>query len=285
MSNLISHILSGDADKRQLEAVRYALDAEGRKADAWGSVLKSIEVPQRRSRKTFLRVAAVLLPLAISMLMIVFFRPPSPQSTYATAATVDTVRLPDGSIALLADGSSLTYAENWRGRFATLTGTAVFKVQKDPKHPFRVKAKDVEVRVLGTTFRVENRPNQNFIRTVVEEGRVKMSAKRSDVILTAGEEATWQDGKLVSSMTAHQHNLFENPIRRRYEGASLHHIAEDVAMTFHTQITSIDCDETADSILLTTTFETETLDEIVNELALLSGKKIAIVNGCLTITD
>lgn len=110
------------------------------------------------------------------------------------------VVLPDGTRVWLNSASSLQFPTAFTGgeRLVTLTGEGYFEVTKDPAKPFRVKAGETTVQVLGTSFNImsyDNEPQQN---TTLLEGAVKLNASGLAQILHPGEQAvvTYQSGRV-----------------------------------------------------------------------------------------
>lgn len=114
---------------------------------------------------------------------------------FPASDTWDTPRLVSQApeIAKLRDGSRIALQENTalercaaEGQcFAVLAGAAEFQVRPQPK-PFRVRARHVEVKVVGTRFVVADRAG--VVAVEVSEGRVEVSAHGVVVrTLTAGE--------------------------------------------------------------------------------------------------
>lgn len=90
------------------------------------------------------------------------------------------VTLPDGSKVWLNAGSTLIYPESFdhmNCRDIYLSGEASFDVFKNKEKPFIVKTADLYVQALGTLFTVEAYPNEKVVRTVLEEGSVKVDIK------------------------------------------------------------------------------------------------------------
>ncbi|MBL0169558.1 MAG: FecR domain-containing protein [Gemmatimonadaceae bacterium] len=69
----------------------------------------------------------------------------------------DSLTLPDGSRIVLAPGSRLTVAVGYADgdRSVVLDGAAYFDVKHDDAHPFTVRARDAEIRDIGTSFVVK----------------------------------------------------------------------------------------------------------------------------------
>lgn len=87
------------------------------------------------------------------------------------------IRLPDGSTALLNEGSTLRYPDSFSGkssREVSLIGEAFFDIQHDPTKPFVVHTGKLSTTVLGTSFNVKAYENDDITVTVTR-GKVKVS--------------------------------------------------------------------------------------------------------------
>lgn len=107
------------------------------------------------------------------------------------------VTLPDGTIAWVNCGSSLTYPSSFNSgvREVRLQGEACFKVRHDALHPFVVKAGNVSVHDIGTTFNVRNYPDQPLHVTLVE-GKAEVQSNGEAVNLHPGDDATVSENRL-----------------------------------------------------------------------------------------
>jgi transmembrane sensor len=101
---------------------------------------------------------------------------PSPVTTFS-----------DGSIAEMSSGESRLRIDQETPRrvVTTLTGAARFKVVHNPERTFEVHAGDVRVRVLGTTFSVEQLPFGQT-QVLVEHGRVEVGWLGGSTLLESG---------------------------------------------------------------------------------------------------
>lgn len=130
------------------------------------------------------------------------------------------ITLPDSTKVMLNSGSKLTFNPDFKnnGRNVVLEGEAFFSVSNDIENPFRVKAADIEIMVLGTQFNVKAYPEDNTISTTLVEGSIdilannkrtlikpnqmlvynKTSLKRTIYELTdSSSEIGWKDGRLI----------------------------------------------------------------------------------------
>jgi transmembrane sensor len=94
----------------------------------------------------------------------------------------------DGSLAeLTSRDATLSVAEDTAERVVSrLSGGARFRVVPNPRRTFEVRAGEVRVRVLGTTFSVQEVPSGRT-QVLVEEGRVEVAWLGGATLLTAGQ--------------------------------------------------------------------------------------------------
>lgn len=85
--------------------------------------------------------------------------------------------LRDGSEVRLNSDSRLEYPANFSDstRDVFLTGEAFFDVSKDKKHPFIIHTKDMNIKVLGTTFNVKAYANENLTETTLLTGAITVT--------------------------------------------------------------------------------------------------------------
>ncbi|WP_343667739.1 FecR domain-containing protein [Chitinophaga sp.] len=106
--------------------------------------------------------------------------------------------LPDGSVAKIAQGSEISYAENFKGNTRTikLKGSGDFDVTFDPAKPFVVETGPVTITVLGTSFHVAE--NDSLITVQVTSGKVSMEEKGKNIVISAGQMGYFhkQSGRL-----------------------------------------------------------------------------------------
>lgn len=134
-----------------------------------------------------------------------------------TFAATDTIRLnvprgnsckvvlPDGSLAYLHPGSSLTYPKQFEDyqRNVKLEGEAYFKIKKDRQRPFTVYTDHSQTLVTGTEFDITAIGGQPETITLIN-GSVQFSAMGSErkVTLSPGQQASLSDNGTLSLCTA-----------------------------------------------------------------------------------
>ncbi|MFA9188173.1 FecR domain-containing protein [Flavobacterium sp. FBOR7N2.3] len=111
------------------------------------------------------------------------------------------ITLSDGTEVNMNAGSSLKYPVQFikgHNREVVLEGEAFFSVTKDKAHPFIVKTRGVNVKVLGTKFNLSSYKEEADINTVLVEGSVSLSnvgVPNNNTMLVPGEKGTWNNQK------------------------------------------------------------------------------------------
>ncbi|CAM4058637.1 FecR family protein [Pedobacter westerhofensis] len=100
------------------------------------------------------------------------------------------VLLADGTHVWLNATSELSFPQAFQGaeRVVTLKGEAYFEVAKDKSHPFVVKSKQQEVKVLGTHFNINSYDDEPSVKTTLLEGSVEVSSSRLQLVIEPGEQ-------------------------------------------------------------------------------------------------
>lgn len=106
--------------------------------------------------------------------------------------------LSDGTKVFLNSESELRYPAKFTGedRKVDLKGEAFFEVTPDSLRPFIVNAREVQTRVLGTSFNILAYADEPAIRTTLFTGRVEVSVDDTPLkeVLTPGMQASWNVG-------------------------------------------------------------------------------------------
>ena len=164
------------------------------------SAKPEISIIRSGLREAFIRHfrnAAAILLIPVLGLSIYFFsmynsvrsdRSASAKSFNEVFSSVDAITkvlLPDSSVVWLNHSSSLRYPVEFgmKERNVELKGEGYFEVASNPEKPFVVKADNINVVALGTTFNIMAYPGDNRIETSLIEGRV-------DLRVTSGKEGT-----------------------------------------------------------------------------------------------
>ena len=99
---------------------------------------------------------------------------------------VDT--LPDGSVVTLNKNSSLNYPSKFKGkeRMIALKGEAFFNVTPNKEKPFIINVNDVQIKVVGTSFKKKKK--NGVTEVIVETGVVQVTRNNKMVELRPAEK-------------------------------------------------------------------------------------------------
>lgn len=279
--------LAKDPDEKKsfekLKSFWHNYNSEVDKADTiWEKTSEKLEFdnPQHlRPLKplTFYKYAAaaiLIISLSINSYYLInkWFTKPVEMIEYtAKKGEVKEFLLPDGSKVWLNSESTLILPEKFEGnnRNVYLIGQAFFKVEKNPHKPFLVNASQLVIKVLGTSFEVENYQNDPKISASLVEGKVQVIDKSTNkewVVLKPSEEAIFNksDGEIIVS---------KKPVSLvapwlegcfRFRNTDLLSIAHQLERKYDCEFVFVD--EAAESLRFTADFENESLDEILELL-------------------
>ena len=175
----------------------------------------------------FQRIAAILIfPLILSFLAYFYFQN-KPTATIPSFAEIECpmgvrtkFQLPDGSTGYLNSGSRLKYPVQFNGeRKVELVGEAFFDVVHNAEIPFHVNTRNLDIKVLGTTFNVIANEDEPTEEIVLQTGSVDVSSRSGKQLallspneqltldiekrtfakkeVEASQYTTWKEGKLV----------------------------------------------------------------------------------------
>lgn len=146
----------------------------------------------------FMKYAAILIAVVGSAFLLYQFAG-SPDMSNPQIATYGGSTLPDGSTVFLYHDSKLNVAFTDKNREVLLEGRAYFQVKRDEQKPFIVRTKNADVKVLGTSFVVDARGDDNQV--FVESGVVLVTDRETDknVELHKGEMVRLTSGPQLES--------------------------------------------------------------------------------------
>lgn len=182
-----------------------------------------------------------------------------------------TVTLSDGTVLHINSGSRLTYPATFSGASRTvfMDGEAYLDVSKDSEHPFIIKSKGIDIKVLGTSFNFKNFAHENTAELLLMDGSVEASVSVQNdtrvIRLRPGDQMKYnrENDKLdVMRFNPSGYKAF-------YEDNSLHFfdmemadIAADLSRRFNCEIVVLD-EELAARRYFSIFTNDETLDQIL----------------------
>lgn len=164
----------------------------------WSEEVKSFEYSKNRKQQYSFYWKAAMILLFLSALVSIFLidNQGSQRLSRNLIKTTEygqkmTFYLPDGSKVVLNSDSRLEFPEVFEAdnRTVVLHGEAFFDVVRDVKRPFEVHTGDYVTRVLGTSFVVNDRSDEE-LEVALRTGKVQVSGKGARGILIPGEKMT-----------------------------------------------------------------------------------------------
>jgi len=147
--------------------------------------------------------------------------------------------LPDGTDVWLNSASSITYPTAFVGneRNVTVTGEAYFEVAKDKSKPFHVAAGNQNIEVLGTHFNVMAYADEEYIKTTLLEGSVKVREHGNTSLLKPGEQAVVgkNGGILVKTANIDEAVAWKNGYFK-FDRVDIKHIMRQVARWYDVDV-------------------------------------------------
>ncbi len=230
-------------------------------------------VPVRRRRvPALLQVAAAVLLVAGGAALLPTLHdavaPPPDRTVTTGAGEHTTLHLADGSTVELGPASEITVAGSRRGdRVVRLTGSAQFRVQRDPRRPFVVQAGDAVTTVLGTRFLVRALSDEARVEVAVAEGRVSLRGgdepAAAALLLDAGQAARVEEGGAATRLEGSRTSvlLAAGEGRLVFDAAPVPEVLREISRWYGVEI------GTADPMLsarhLTATFEGDPLHDVI----------------------
>lgn len=246
------------------------------------------------SRRTYLGIAATLLILITSSLVIMKLKLAHRDDTAANTITKTTqqgekltVQLPDGTIATLNSGSQIEFPESFtdHDRKISLTGEAYFDVAKDASRPFTVTSNEVSVTALGTAFNVNAFDGSGDVKVTLLIGKVRVDerAGKTSTLLDPGESAVFSkdDGTLKKmKVDASLAVLWKEGILY-FDRTDFREVVKDLERWYGVSV-DIDNMPSREPVFFGS-FENATLDNVLKSMGFALGFEYEISNRTVTI--
>lgn len=153
------------------------------------------------------------------------------------------ITLPDSSKVWLNAGSVFKYPKNFKGKnrvVELVEGRAFFDIKHQTEHPFIVKAKNLNITVLGTSFDVRSYKKEGLTKVSVVTGKVGITMNgKSDIgaimLLPKQEIVLINQTKEVTKGITHE--AVVNAWCNVFEQESLANVFKAIEKEYHTKIT------------------------------------------------
>jgi ferric-dicitrate binding protein FerR (iron transport regulator) len=244
---------------------------------------------------SFQRIAAILIiPLIISGVAYLYFQSNKSVDNGNIAEIQCPMgarikfQLPDGSIGFLNSGSKLSYPVQFTaGRSVELIGEAYFEVVHNENLPFHVNTKNLDIKVLGTTFDVIANENENTEEIVLQTGKVDVSSKNGKqlAVLKPNEQLTLDLKKRTFSQNKVEASQYTGWKEGKliFRNENMQQVARRLSRWYNADIV-LEGNQ-LDTFTFHATFIDESLDEVLKLLSLTTplsyseGKRIRDSNG------
>jgi len=221
---------------------------------------------------SFTRVAVAILILAVSITWLYQYVSTPQMIELATRAQENKeVKLPDGSVIWLAQNSTLRYAKNLqtaRQREVELSGEAFFDIAKKEDQPFVIEALETTTEVLGTSFNILARKEQEAVFVSVVTGKVRFSKenKKEELYLEPGMQGKYTRATeaLQKLETENQNFLSWKTGALQFNNTTLQEVLTDLGRHYGVQFELQN--KTLGTQRITTSFENEPLEDVLQVL-------------------
>jgi len=231
--------------------------------------------PVRSSFYYIVRVAAVLIIIiATGLLLNIQFNFISFGKSEWVAMTTDSEKkdmtLPDGTRVLLNEQTKISYPLKFKKRVreVKLEGEAFFEVVSDHRTPFLVDAgNDLFIEVLGTSFTVRTREEENKVIVFVESGKVAFyigKNRDNEIVLQQNEQGMYHEDVFTKSTIKDiNFNSWRTNILT-FKQTPFFDVV--LSLEYHFKKPFKLLERELDTLQLTTTFQDQSLPDILEEI-------------------
>jgi len=226
----------------------------------------------------FQQIAAILIiPLLLSFIGYFYFQSSKQNQTNSFAeiqcplGVRTKFHLPDGSTGYLNSGSTLKYQISFANeRKVMLIGEAFFDVVHNEKLPFHVNTKNLDVKVLGTTFNVIANEDEFTEEVILQTGKVDVSSQTGKQLTTLkpNEKITLNTDKLTfvkNEVEASQYTSWKEG-KLVFRNENMQQVARRLSRWYNAEVV-VD-DPKLDNYTFHATFVDEPLDEVLKLLTI-----------------
>jgi ferric-dicitrate binding protein FerR (iron transport regulator) len=255
-------------------------------AIAWVKLDDKIALLTTRDKKPFHTIISVLFSTtakaAAAVLILAaggyWWYHQAQYQTFTALAQNETLILPDKSVVVVRQGSTVKYLKQFDKdeRRVELTGEAFFTVQHNEHQPFLVITDHSEVKVLGTSFLVHSTEAADEV--VVVTGKVNVADKNENnnkVVLIKGQRAVLQQDHFYQDQVVDSNFIAWQTGQLNFNNTALPQVLQDIS---HYYGVTVELDPslqaTANAIPVTVHFNNQPLEEVLEELKLITGLQV-----------
>ena len=260
-------------------------------SESWKKILMKIQekeilkIGEAKPYGIWLKIAAVFIGIiTIGAVALLYLQQDQTQHFANNTNTTMEVMLPDGSVVMLDKGAGLSYQHSLLNQFdrnVELTGRAYFMIEKDPLHPFRVEASQVEIQVLGTKFTVSDRFDR--VQVILDEGKVQVTeigSEESYLLSNFGQQLIINSNGLVKQDVVNK-NLYFSWMEEKlhFENCSVGDAVHFLKDSYDIDVRFSDSEPLNKQLYGSAPSDNPEL--VIKAIALITGKEIIRENGVL----
>jgi ferric-dicitrate binding protein FerR (iron transport regulator) len=252
---------------------------------AWKKFQQRVQpAPARRASFGWMKVAAsIIVVIAIGTLAYWGSNRPVKEMTVLAQKSVLNDTLPDGSVVTVNKGSSISYPSKFKGdtRKLALKGEAFFNVTPNKEKPFIISVNDVLITVMGTSFNVKSINGSTEV--VVESGIVKVTKAGNTVEVKADEKIRIgiNDSVLTKEEVSDQLYKYYRTKEFICDETPLWKLVDVINEAYHSNI--VIGNPALRDMTLTTTFNNESLEQVLNVISITFNIKIIKEGSAITL--
>jgi ferric-dicitrate binding protein FerR (iron transport regulator) len=195
--------------------------------------------------------------------------------------------LPDSTKVWLYGNTKLSYTSNFNNseRNVIFEGEAFFDVAHNADLPFKVMSGSHTITVLGTRFNVK--ANEKVVETVLEEGKVQINVDNNNqqCQLTPGQKSAFDIcNNRLTKMDEPVINIYTAITKGQlvFKNEELSSLSPRLEQWYGIQIK---LDDDVKNLRFTGTIEKESINDVLNILAMSNNIKFTRINDTITITQ
>ena len=230
-------------------------------------------IPRHTTRFWISAAASILLLIGLGFSALYMYNQNSRNEiVYSSRDSVKEIQLADGSHIWLNTSSSLKVSGSFgrKQREVFLKGEAYFEVKRDESKSFKIHTGETITEVLGTSFNVELDTISGNVKIIVNTGKVGFypsNQQKDRKILVPHDLATYlseNQSILVSSNSNLNYLSWKTGVLKFYD-TPISEVCKVLSKQYHKQIIS---KINQPDMMLTGTFQNESLDDILNVMEL-----------------
>lgn len=228
-----------------------------------------VETPKVRKMHWGLKVAAVLV-LALGVSLFFILQPGQKEQVFAGAQKA---ALKDGTLVSMEGNAEMHLIKGFgKGeRRVKFSGKGHFDIAEQAEHPFIIVLGHTEIKVLGTRFMVDFKPEDSSLLVLVNSGKIMVTDldKKESVILTPGMLLRRDQQQAPFDVAENVQDL--NRKELTFSNVPLQKVIQTIEVVYGVEV---DVDAALLKMVVTTNFENEPIDNVLATIAFITNTTV-----------